>query len=387
MLPLGVATRRSPWMTEELSALRDLARSFCAKEIAPYRAHWEETGQVDRELWHRAGAVGLLCLSVPEQYGGGGGGIAHEAIIHEERARVGDTGWGVGVHNSVAAHYLSAYGTQEQRRRWLPRMATGDLVAAIAMTEPGAGSDLKGIRTAAVRHGDHYVVDGSKTFITNGRQADLIIVVVRTRPGTDRSGLSLLVVETAQAAGFSRGPALAKVGMKAQDTCPLFFDGVRVAADNLLGGVEGQAFAQMMQQLPRERLVVAIDCVAVMEQALASTVEYVKQRTAFDRELIRFQNTRMKLAEAATEVTVTRTFIDECIQRFDSGALDDATASMAKWWASDRLGRVVDECVQLFGGYGYMTEYPIARAFADARVQRIFGGTNELMKELIARSL
>jgi acyl-CoA dehydrogenase len=374
-------------MTEELSALRELAHSFCAKEVAPHRARWEGNGQVDRELWHKAGAVGLLCLSVPEQYGGGGGSMAHEAVVHEERARVGDTAWGVGLHNGVVAPYLYTYGTEEQRRRWLPRMATGDLVAAIAMTEPGAGSDLRHIRTTAVRDGDHYVVDGSKTFITNGRQADLIVVVVRTRPGDDHSCLSLLVVETAQAAGFSRGPALAKVGLKGQDTCELFFDGVRVPADNLLGGVEGQGFVQMMRQLPRERLVVAIECVAIMEQVLADTVEYVKQRTAFGRELIRFQNTRMKLAEAATEAAVTRTFVDECIQRFDSGGLDDATASMAKWWASDRLGRVVDECVQLFGGNGYTTDYPIARAFADARVQRIFGGTNELMKELIARSL
>jgi acyl-CoA dehydrogenase len=374
-------------MTEELSALRDLARAFCAKEIAPHRARWEETGEVDRQLWHRAGSVGLLCLSVPEQYGGGGGGIAHEAILHEERARVGDTAWGVSLHNSVVAPYLAVYGTEEQRRRWLPRMATGDLVAAIAMTEPGAGSDLRGVRTTAVRDGDQYVVDGSKTFITNGRQADLIVLLVRTRPGDDRAGLSLLVVETAQSAGFRRGPALAKVGLRGQDTCELFFDGVRVPADNLLGGAEGRGFAQMMQQLPRERLVVAIECVAIMEQALASTVAYVKQRTAFGRELIRFQNTRMKLAEAATEATVTRTFVDECIQRYDNGVLDDATASMAKWWASDRLGRVVDECLQLFGGNGYMTDYPIARAFVDARVQRIFGGTNELMKELIARSL
>jgi acyl-CoA dehydrogenase len=383
----GQAAHRSPWMTEELSALRDLARSFCAKEVAPHRARWEEVGEVDRQLWHRAGSVGLLCLSVPEQYGGGGGGIAHEAILHEERARVGDTAWGVSLHNSVVAPYLAVHGTEEQRRRWLPRMAKGDLVAAIAMTEPGAGSDLRGVRTTAVRDGDQYVVDGSKTFITNGRQADLIVLLVRTRPGDDRTGLSLLVVETAQAAGFRRGPALAKVGLRGQDTCELFFDGVRVPADNLLGGAEGRGFAQMMQQLPRERLVVAIECVAIMEQALASTVAYVKQRTAFGRELIRFQNTRMKLAEAATEATVTRTFVDECIQRYDNGRLDDATASMAKWWASDRLGRVVDECLQLFGGNGYMTDYPIARAFVDARVQRIFGGTNELMKELIARSL
>jgi acyl-CoA dehydrogenase len=387
MLPIGVAARKSPWMTDDLMALRDLARTFCAKEIAPHRARWEEQGQVDREVWRKAGTVGLLCLSIPEEYGGGGGGMAHEAVLHEERARVGDTAWGVALHNGVVAHYLDAYGTEDQKRRWLPRMATGEVVTAIAMTEPDAGSDLRRIRTRAVREGDEYVVDGAKTFITNGRSADLVVVVVRTEPGEDRSGLSLLLVETARAHGFRRGPALAKVGLKGQDTCELFFDGVRVPATDVLGGVEGRAFDQMMAQLPRERLVVAVDCVSIMEQALATTVDYVKQRKVFGRDLIQFQNTRMKLAEAATEVTITRTFVDECIRRFDNGELDDATASMAKWWASDRLCRVVDDCVQLFGGNGYMTDYPIARAYADARVQRIFGGTNELMKELIARAL
>lgn len=389
MSPIDAVTPRppSPWMTEELKAFRDLARTFCEREVAPHLSRWSADGQVDRELWLKAGEVGLLCVSIPEACGGGGGGFAHEAVLNEERARVGDTAWGVGVHNVMVAHYVAAYGTPEQQARWLPRMVTGDLIAAIAMTEPMAGSDLRGVRTRALLHGDSYLLNGSKTFITNGQLANLIVVVARTGAGTAASDISLLVLETDDAAGFRRGPVLNKIGLKGQDTSELFFDDVRVPAANLLGGDEGKGFAQLMEQLPQERLLVAVDCVAAMEQSLAVTVEYVKQRTVFGRKLLDFQNTRFKLAECATEAAVTRSFVDMCIERQIAGDLDAVSAAMAKWWASDRLGRVVDECLQLFGGNGYMAEYPIARAFVDARVQRIFGGTNEIMKEIIARSL
>jgi len=373
----------APWMTEELVALRELARTFCRREVAPHLSRWSAQGRVDRELWLKAGESGLLCLSVPEEYGGGGGGFAHEVVLHEERARVGDTAWGVGVHNVMVAHYLTAYGTEEQKRRWLPAMARGSLVGAIAMTEPAAGSDLRGIRTRAVRDGDTYALTGSKTFITNGHLADLIVVVART--GTEE--LSLMVVETGGTAGFRRGPVLDKIGLHGQDTAELFFDASPVPAGNLLGGEEGRGFAQLMEQLPQERLLVAVDCVATMERVLADTVEYTRQRTAFGRKLAEFQNSRFKLAECATETAVTRAFVDRCVVRHLAGDLDGASAAMAKWWASDRLGRVVDDCLQLFGGYGYMAEYPIARAFVDARIQRIFGGTNEIMKEIIARTL
>jgi acyl-CoA dehydrogenase len=377
----------SPWMTEELTALRDLARTFCQRDVAPHLGRWSAQGRVDRELWLKAGEYGLLCLSVPEEYGGGGGGFAHEAVLHEERARVGDTAWGVGVHNVMVAHYLVAYGTEEQKRRWLPEMAQGRLVGAIAMTEPAAGSDLRGIRTRAVRDGDVYLTSGSKTFITNGQLANLIVVVVRTGTDETSSDLSLLVVETDETAGFRRGPVLDKIGLHGQDTAELFFDDARVPAANLLGGEQGRGMAQLMRQLPQERLLVAVDCVATMEKTLADTVAYTRQRAAFGRKLADFQNTRFKLAECATEIAVTRAFVDQCITRTLAGDLDAASAAMAKWWASDRLGRVVDDCLQLFGGYGYMAEYPVARAYADARIQRIFGGTNEIMKEIIARAL
>ncbi|WNV89607.1 acyl-CoA dehydrogenase family protein [Umezawaea sp. Da 62-37] len=378
--------RRSTWMTEDLDQLRELARTFVAKEMTPNQERWAEQKQVDRELWTKAGEVGLLCLSIPEEYGGGGGTFAHEAVVLEEQARGGDSAWGNSVHSGIVAPYLLAYGTEEQKLRWLPKLASGEFVGAIAMSEPGAGSDLQGIKTKAVLDGDEYVVNGSKTFITNGAQADLVVVVAKTDPKEGAAGISLVVVETSTP-GFRRGRVLDKVGMKGQDTAELFFDDVRVPVGNLLGGVEGQGFVQLMNQLPQERLIIAVASIAGIEAAVAMTLEYVKDRTAFGRELIKFQNTRFTLAECATEAAVTRSFVDDCINWHLKGELDIPTAAMAKWWSTERLCRVVDECVQLFGGYGYMTEYPIARAWADARVQKIYGGTNEIMKEIIARSL
>ncbi|GGP49752.1 acyl-CoA dehydrogenase family protein [Saccharothrix coeruleofusca] len=379
-------TRRSAWMTEDLDQLRELARAFFQKEAVPHQRRWAEQKHVDRDFWTKAGQLGLLCLSVPEEYGGGGGTFAHEAVLLEEQARAGDSSWGNSVHSGIVAHYLLAYGTEEQKLRWLPKLASGEHVGAIAMSEPGAGSDLQGIRTTALRDGDDYVVSGSKTFITNGGQADLVVVVVKTDPALGAAGTSLLVVETARAPGFRRGRVLDKVGLKGQDTAELFFDEVRVPSANLLGA-QGQGFAQLMRQLPQERLIIAVASVAGIEAAVELTLAYVKQRTAFGRELIKFQNTRFTLAECATKARVARAFVDECVQLHLAGELDVPTAAMAKWWSTDELCEVVDRCVQLFGGYGYMTEYPIARAWADARVQKIYGGTNEIMKEIIARSL
>jgi acyl-CoA dehydrogenase len=379
--------RRSTWMDDDLDQLRQLARTFVDKELTPNQERWAAQKHVDRDLWTKAGDVGLLCLSIPEEYGGGGGTFAHEAVLLEEQARAGDSAWGNSVHSGIVAHYIYAYGTEEQRHRWLPKLASGEYVGAIAMSEPGAGSDLQGIKTKAVKSQDEYVITGSKTFITNGSQADLVIVVAKTDPAEGATGISLLVVETAQAPGFRRGRVLDKIGLKGQDTAELFFDDVRVPAANLLGEAEGQGFIQLMNQLPQERLIIAVASIAGLEAAIDLTLDYVKDRTAFGRELIKFQNTRFTLAECATEAAVTRSFVDDCIRWHLDGELDVPTAAMAKWWASERLCRVVDECVQLFGGYGYMTEYPIARAWADARVQKIYGGTNEIMKEIIARSL
>jgi acyl-CoA dehydrogenase len=370
-------------MDSDLDQLRQLARTFMEKEVVPHQERFAEQKQVDRDLWRKAGELGLLCLSIPEEYGGGGGTFAHEAVLLEEQARAGDSSWGNSVHSGIVAHYLNSYGTEEQKLRWLPKLASGEYVGAIAMSEPGAGSDLQAIRTKAIRDGDEYVINGSKTFITNGVHADLVVVVAKTDPGQGAQGISLLVVDH----DIRRGRVLDKVGMKGQDTAELFFDDVRVPAENLLGGQEGLGFIQLMQQLPQERLIIGVASIAGIEAAVDVTLKYVKERTAFGKELIKFQNTRFKLAECATEAAVTRAFIDECIEKHLKGSLDVPTAAMAKYWASDRLSRVVDECLQLFGGYGYMNEYPISRAWTDARVQRIYGGTNEIMKEIIARSL
>jgi acyl-CoA dehydrogenase len=373
-------------MDQDLEDLRDLARTFCEKEIKPNIDSFIANKQVDRDLWNRAGELGLLCLSVPEEYGGGGGTFAHEAVLIEEQARVGDSSWGAPLHSGIVAHYLVAYGTEEQKQEWLPKMASGEVVAAVAMTEPGTGSDLQAIKSKAIRDGDDYVVNGAKTFITNGLQADMVLVAVKTNPEEKGAGISLVIVPT-DTPGFRRGRVLNKIGMKGQDTCELFFDDVRIPAANLLGAKEGEGFVQLMLQLPQERLIVALGCVAAMEFAYEETISYVHTRTAFGRPVFGFQNTKFTMAEVATEARVARSFIDECIELHLKGELDIPTVAMAKYWCSERAMKVVDKCVQMHGGYGYMEEYPIARAFTDLRVQQIYAGTTEIMKEIISRSL
>ncbi|MQA63448.1 MAG: acyl-CoA dehydrogenase [Actinophytocola sp.] len=376
----------SSWCDSDLRDFRDMARTFCQKELTPHQERWASEKQVDRELWNKAGEVGLLCLSIPEAYGGGGGTFAHEAVLYEEQAYAGDGAWGVSVHNGIVAHYLLEYASEEKKQEWLPKFASGEMVGAVAMTEPGTGSDLQGIKTRAVRDGDEYVINGAKTFITNGAQCGLVVVAVKTDPDAGAAGVSLIAVET-DTPGFRRGRVLDKVGLKGQDTAELFFDDVRVPVVNLLGDAEGQGFIQLMQQLPQERLIIAVTAVAGMAAALEQTLEYTKDRTAFGRPIFGFQNTKFKLAEVATEVAVTRAFVDQCIERHLKGELDVQGAAMAKLWATERVNRVMDECLQLFGGYGYMTEYPIARGWADVRISRIFGGTSEIMKEIISRTL
>jgi long-chain-acyl-CoA dehydrogenase len=384
---LSTSTYRSGWRTEDLDQFRELAQTFLAKEVAPNHERWAKQQHVDRELWRKAGEVGLLCLSIPEEYGGGGGSFAHEAVLLEEQARAVDSAWGQAVHSGIVAPYLLHYGSAPQRERWLPKLATGEFVGAIAMTEPGTGSDLQAIKTRATRQGGEYVLTGAKTFITNGGQADLVLVAAKTDPDGGAQGLSLFVVETADLPGFRRGRLLDKVGLKGQDTAELFFDDVRIPAANLLGETPGQGFAQLMQQLPQERLIIAVTATAGAERAIELTLEYVKERTAFGKPIMSFQNTRFTMAELATKAAVTRTFVDSCIERHLAGTLDVGTAAMAKWWSTQVSCEIIDECVQLFGGYGYMNEYPIARMYADARVSKIFGGTNEIMKELISRFL
>ena len=377
---------RSPWMTEEMEQLADLARTFLAKELVPNQGRWAAQHCVDREFWRKAGDAGLLCISIPEQYGGGGGTFAHEAVIIAEQAMVADDAWSNSVHSAIVAHYLLAFGTEEQKKRWLPGMASGELIGAIAMTEPDAGSDLQRVRTRAVRDGDDYVINGSKTFISNGTLCDTLIIVARTSDEPGAKGLSLIVAETRDLAGFERGRVLEKIGMHGQDTRELAFADMRVPAANLLGGVEGRGFAQLMQQLPQERLAIAVGAAAACEAAVRLAAEYARNREAFGQNLLGFQNTRFVLAECAADAMAARAFADHCIAEHVAGRLDTATASAAKFWCTDMQGKVVDRCLQIFGGYGYMTEYPIARMYAAARITRIFGGTNEIMKELIARS-
>jgi len=376
----------SPWMNEELALLRESVARFADAEMVPKDAEWRARHSVGAGIWQRAGEQGFLCTDIPAEYGGGGGDFRHEAVVYEELNRRGLSGFGQGVH-SIAAHYLLNHGTAEQRASLLPRLARGELIGAIAFTEPGAGSDLKGIRTRAELGGDHYVVNGSKIFISNGQLAGLIVLAVRTDPAPGSKGLSLLLVETTGLAGFKVGRVLDKMGMHAQDTAELFFEDVRIPRSRLLGGVPGQGMYQLMSDLPYERAIIGVAGVAAMEGALAATIDYVKQRQAFGQPVFEFQNSRFRLAELATQVRVARTFIDRCIERVVRGELDTVTASMAKWWITDLQQQVLDGCVQLHGGYGYMNEYLVCRMFADSRVQRIYGGTNEIMKELIARSL
>jgi acyl-CoA dehydrogenase len=374
------------WMNDELRLFRETVRRFIREEFAPHQARWREQLHPDADAWTRAGATGLLLPDVNEDYGGGGGTFAHETLVLEELARA-SVRFGSLVQ-SIVAHYIVAYGTEEQRHKWLPRMARGELVGAIAMTEPGAGSDLQGIKTTALRNGDDYVINGSKTFITNGYHAGIICLLVKTDPrAVGPNGISLIMVETKDLAGYRVGRSLDKVGIRGQDTCELFFDDVRVPASNLLGPAEGKGFSQMMEQLPRERLAIGVIAVATAEEAVANTTRYVKERMAFGKALIELQNTRFKLAECGTEARIGRVFIDHCIERFMAAALDPVTAAMAKYWLTDCECRIVDECMQLHGGYGYMTEYPIALMWTDSRWHRIGGGTNEIMKEVIGWSM
>jgi acyl-CoA dehydrogenase len=383
---MSIDTFPSPWLTEELVMLRDAASRFFSERWQPRAAGWRKAGMMERESWREAGAQGLLCAGMPEAYGGGGGSFAHEAVIIEAAAYAGLSGFGGGLHSAIVAPYIHRYGNEEQQQRWLPKMATGELVGAIAMTEPGTGSDLQAVRTTALRDGDHYIVNGAKTFITNGQNADLIIVVCKTDRSLGAKGTSLLVVETEHAPGFRRGRLLDKVGLKSQDTSELFFDDVRVPATNRLGP-EGAGFVQLMEQLPQERLIIALQGIAAMERALAETLAYVKQRHAFGQPIWGFQNTRFKLAEVQATVLATRAFVDANMVAHLKGELDAARAALAKAWVTERQCEVMDTCLQLFGGYGYMMEYPIAELYVDARVQRIYGGTNEIMKELASRSM
>lgn len=379
-----------PWMDEELHIMRDAVGKFLEKEFVPLTSKWEKQGFVDREAWITAGKAGLLCASIPEQYGGGGGNFKHEMVLVEELSYANITGFGNGVHSGIVAHYINSYGTEEQKLNWLPKMASGEMVGAIAMTEPGTGSDLQAVATTAIKNGDHYVVNGQKTFLTNGQTADLICVVTKTDPSESAKGISLIMVETSTVegeGGFSRGRNLEKLGLKAQDTSEIFFDDVKVPVENLLGTDEGKGFVQLMQQLPQERLIIAAGACAAIEKALRITTEYVKERKAFGKRILDFQNTQFKLAERYTEAKLARIFVDDCAMKLAEGKLDETTAAMAKWWTTQKQCEIVDECLQFFGGYGYMMEYPIAKMYADSRIQKIYGGSNEIMKLLIARSI
>jgi acyl-CoA dehydrogenase len=378
---------RPSWMSEDLVVFDTEARKFMERECTPHADKWIKQQHVDRSVWRKAGEAGLLCASAPEQYGGAGGNFAHEAVIIDHLGRMGIDGWGITLHNAIVAPYVTHYCSEEQKKRWLPRLASGELVGAIAMTEPGTGSDLQSVRTTARRDGNQYVINGSKIFITNGGTANFILVVAKTDPTQGSKGISLIVVETDEVQGFRRGRVLDKIGQKANDTAELFFDEVRVPASNVIGPGEGQGFVQLMQQLPQERLIIALQGMAVIERALETTISYVKERRAFGKNLIDFQNTQFKLAECKTEATVAKIFCNHATQLLLEGKLDPYMASMAKLWLTEVQCRVVDECLQLHGGYGYMNEYPIARMYADSRVQKIYGGTNEIMKLLIARSL
>lgn len=375
------------YMTEDLRIFEDGVAKFLEREVVPHNERFIQQHMVDRNIWNKAGEAGLLCPTIPEEYGGAGGNFAHEAVLMEQLGKKGVDGWGVVLHNAIVAPYILHYGSEEQKKNWLPRLASGELVGAIAMTEPGTGSDLQGVKTSARRDGNHYVINGSKTFITNGGTANFIIVVTKTDPSKGAKGISLIGVETDEVEGFRRGRVLDKIGQKANDTAELFFDEVRVPTSNLIGVDEGMGFIQLMQQLPQERLIIAAQGLAVIERAIAVTSDYVKERKAFGKPLLEFQNTQFKLAECKTEATVAKVFVQHCIDLHLRGKLDATMASMAKLWITDKQCEIVDECLQLFGGYGYMNEYPIARMYADSRVQRIYGGTNEIMKLLIARSL
>ncbi|CUH45382.1 acyl-CoA dehydrogenase family protein [Ruegeria atlantica] len=374
------------WVTDEHQMFAEMANRFMDDELVPNIERWNQNGMVDREFWNRAGDMGLMAGAIAEEYGGVGGGIGFDAVTMYGQAARGDSGWGFGIQ-SIVVHYLNAYGSEDQKHKWLPRLASGEMVGALAMTEPGTGSDVQSVRTTADKDGNSYRLNGSKIFITNGQSADLILVAAKTDKSQGSKGVSLIAVETEGAEGFRRGRNLKKLGMKANDTAELFFEDVKVPMTNLIGPEEGQGFYQMMKQLPWERLTIGIMALGAIDFAIAETVRYTQERKAFGQRVMDFQNTRFKLAECKTKAEVLRSFVNDCIAQLEAGTLDAATASMVKYWGSEVQNEIMHECLQLFGGYGFMMEYPIARLYADARVQMIYGGTNEIMKELIARSL
>lgn len=385
---MSTTTVSPSWIDDDLADVAHLLKDFFAREVAPREEQFRRQGYPDRALYRRAGELGLCGMSIPEEYGGGGGTFANLALLLQEQTAAGAGSLGFAVSEGIVAHYLLAYATEEQKLRWLPKLCSGEWVGAIAMTEPGAGSDLQAITTRARREGEHYVVNGSKTFISNGQLCDLVVIAAKTDTTQGARGISLLVAEVgAGTPGFTRGRNLDKIGLKGQDTSELFFEDLRIPAANVLGGAEGQGFFQLMNQLPQERLITAILAQSISEAAVRAALDYTKTREAFGKPLFELQNTRFELAECATITRVNRVFLDDCITRHVNGGLDAATASMAKYWLTDRTGEVVDRCQQLFGGYGYCLEYPIAGMYADNRVLRVLAGANEVMKELIARSL
>ncbi len=383
---MSLFTSSAAWVTDEHRMFADMAGRFMDDELSPNVETWADNGVVDRAFWHKVGEAGLMAGSVAEEYGGVGGGMGFDAVTIYEQAARGDAGWGYGIQ-SIVTHYIATYGSEDQKQKWLPKLISGEMVGALAMTEPGTGSDVQAVRTTAEKDGNSYKLNGSKIFITNGQSADLIVVAAKTDKSLGAKGVSLIALETEGADGFRRGRNLKKLGMKGNDTAELFFEDVKVPLTNLLGPDEGQGFYQLMKQLPWERLTIGLMALGAIDFAIAETVKYVQERKAFGQRVMDFQNTRFKLAECKTKAEVLRSFVNDCIAKLEAGELDAATASMVKYWGSEVQNEIMHECLQLFGGYGFMMEYPIARLYADARVQMIYGGTNEVMKELIARSL